>query len=222
MKFSKLLSTAALVVGIAIPATAQSVTINAPWTGGAVNILPPQTNIGGNALSQGGTIYASIRLYAGADSGTASAAGLLTYGSGPVQTFEASQSAMSGSSGQWTYVGSQTGVVFDNVYAGSNVPTAQIIDPVDAFGSVTATAYSSCSGIQSKNSVVSHVNGGSSFSTGGTSGQQTGTWCGQFYDMYTATNSVILLRGYGPNGYAFLRLGATASVSATLTEGPGC
>ena len=129
---------------------------------------------------------------------------------------------MSGSSGQWTYVGNQTGVVYDNVFAGTGVPTAQIINPVDAFASVTATAYSSCSGSQSKNSVVSHVNGGSSFSTGGTSGQQLGMCCGQFYNMYTATNSVILLRGYAPNGYAFLRLGATAFVSATLFEGPGC
>lgn len=222
MKFSRTLSAAALLCGLSLNAAAQSVTITAPWTGGNVNILAPQVNIGGNALSSGGTIYASIRLFAGADSGGARTAGIVTYNPGPTQTFEASQSAVSGSTGQWTYVGSQTGVVFDTVFAGTNVPSVQITNPVDLFSSVTASASSSCSGLQSQNSVVSHLNGGSSWSTGGQSSQQFGMCCGSFYDMYTATNSVILMRGYAPGAFAFIRLGATGFVTATLGEGPGC
>ncbi|MCR9247296.1 MAG: hypothetical protein NXI31_19875 [bacterium] len=216
---SRFLATALFALGLSATATAQNITIAAPWIGGPTIFSVPQNNTANNALIDNGVIYASIRVGASCDANQALASGLLDYNQGPVQTFEASTSATGGSSGQWTYVGSQYGIIYDNVYAGSLLTVPQIIDPIDLFASASATASTSCSGGKSANAVYAHRANMGGFGNGTGASQSFGLCCENSFSFYTATNSVILLRGYAPDGFCFQAVRANAYAAATLVEG---
>jgi len=204
------------------PLTAQQthgITVLGPWLGLQTLVVPVSGSAPPVVVTDAAGIVCGRALAGGAaDAVSGSVAGFAWINnSGCAPSVENSYSVASGSSGSYTYLGSNQGAVTTAGNSTAGV-LGQIWDPVDAFASAFAFYSNSCAGSFSAHAVVNHVVNGN-IPPYATAPVRFSANCETNQFSFNSSNGgVVLVRAYEPGGIVFVRAFAAVTSSTILFE----